>query len=195
MNISPGLYNKIVRSKQELYYEKSLIDSVFDLSNKKILDFGCGTGSQAVFFEPKLYYGVDIDEKRIQAARKNFPKHLFFLQNENKIKFEDNFFDVILAIAVLHHISDKKLSFYIDEFCRILKKDGVIISVEPCIFPKSNLRNKLMKFFDQGKFIRTEKEYKSFFDKRFLFSTHKKFETKKNFFNFYNIIFFSAKKI
>lgn len=62
--LSPKYYHLIVRPNWFIkYYIKPNICNFFITENKKILDFGCGTGSNSQLFHPKDYIGIDCDKK------------------------------------------------------------------------------------------------------------------------------------
>lgn len=80
----------------------------------KVLDLGCGNGRFAELFRGKNmeYLGIDNSEELINICRQRFA-------GEKNIRFEvgdaidfspaDKEFDLVLMIAVLHHIPSKKL--------------------------------------------------------------------------------------
>lgn len=75
-----------------------------------------------------------------------------------------NSFDIILLIAVLHHIPGDELTNIIKDLKRILKyPSGKIIVLEPCLFEDNLLNNYFMKLFDRGKYIRRKDEYLNLF--------------------------------
>jgi SAM-dependent methyltransferase len=93
----------------------------FDLKDKKVLDFGAGTGANCSLSEPDYYYGIDPDERRVVYARRLYPEYRVDVFSGNKIPADNNSFDVILFIAVLHHIPPDIIPAYVKEFKRILK--------------------------------------------------------------------------
>jgi len=120
------------------------------------LDFGCGTGrlTRALAKNVDVCYGVDISEKMISLA-KNYNHDItnckFFVNHETNLSmFPDNKFDFILSLLVLQHISDPKLiKYYIQEFIRILKKNGLIVFQLPSNLPfiiRNNPKKNLYKF-------------------------------------------------
>jgi len=102
-----------------------------NLSGKKVLDFGCGSGRDTVSLAKNEVdaYGVDILKSNIQNAKKlsknNKTKAHFKLVKENQdIPYKNNFFDCIICSGVLHHI--KHANEVIDEFKRVLKPNGIL---------------------------------------------------------------------
>tara|TARA_B100000989_G_C19511458_1_gene459285 strand:- start:344 stop:1258 length:915 start_codon:yes stop_codon:yes gene_type:complete len=104
------------------------------LTNKIVLDYGCGPGNDIVnisqLSKPKKLIAVDVSEYAINLAKKRVNLHKlkvkFIKINEReKIKeIKHNSIDIIQSNGVLHHIDD--LEFVFQEFDRILKDDGKI---------------------------------------------------------------------
>ena len=99
----------------------------------RILDFGCGNGRLlGILQEKKIeYFGVDVSQKLIDLAKIKYPQ---FAQNFSKISgfdslsFPDEFFNVIVSIAVFHHLPDKKFRLAMaQELFRVTKPGGEII--------------------------------------------------------------------
>jgi len=100
----------------------------------RILDVGCGSFPHfllSTHFKEK--HGVDL------MVHKNMvPQHTrgkIFLKKINlhkeKITYPDNYFDVVVMLAVLEHIDRKKLPQLLQNINRMLKKNGVLILTTP----------------------------------------------------------------
>ncbi len=105
---------------------------LFDYAKKeeKVLDLGCGSGRFYRILEEKNteYTGVDNSEKLITIAKNKYPEADFRVATAARMPFEDNHFDKIFSIAVLHHIPSKELRLkFLNEAKRVLKKDGLLI--------------------------------------------------------------------
>jgi len=176
MEVPSLIFDKLWRSKYatEKYVTK-LLSGKINFSGKRVLDFGCGTGSYSFLFDPDKYLGVDVDGKRIAYAQKHYPKYKFQKIDANTLKIEKDKFDYIFIVSVLHHLNNKTNKKYIKQFFEILDKHGMIVGMEPCLFLNTPLNNWFMKFIDRGKFIKTEQEYQSLFKDLFLFETQKKY--------------------
>ncbi|RKD33459.1 class I SAM-dependent methyltransferase [Thermohalobacter berrensis] len=194
MELSPKLYHWFVRPKWFIRLYNNTLKSLlkdFDFKNKKILDFGCGIGSSSSLFDSNYYLGLDCDSKRINYAKYLYPNYNFSTIKKGKLPLASQSIDYILIIAVLHHISTPEIKDYLLDFHRILKHNGKIIIIEPCIINKYYFSNWFMTNMNKGKYIRNENDYLSLFNKDFYdVNTIKKF--KKCF--FYNEIFFTATK-
>ena len=121
--------------------EKKIRSNVTDLiPNKKlkILDIGCGTGSQLI--EIKIYrknaecYGIDSSKDMLEIS-KNKAKKInlqinFQQQNYENLKFKSNFFDIVTAFLALHETNFGTRTKAIKEIKRVLKKTGKLILVD-----------------------------------------------------------------
>ncbi|SEM85794.1 class I SAM-dependent methyltransferase [Lihuaxuella thermophila] len=190
--ISPWFYHWFVRPKRltKKYIHNHLL-SRFQFDGQTVLDFGSGTGANCTIFSPDTYIGVDPDHRRIEYARRIYPKHSFHVLESHRLPVEDKSMDYVLIIAVLHHISTDEIAKYMREFARILKPTGSILVMEPCLDDNKPLCNRFMKWFDKGPYIRNEEEYLN------LFKEHR-FECKvlNRFVKglLYNELFFSAQQ-
>lgn len=105
--------------------------------NAKVLEIGCGQGTDALFMCSLLsdsveYYGIDFSKKSVDIAN----EHKRSYQTKKKIncipnfavgdacdlKFRDHSFDFVYSMGVIHHIANMDCS--IDEIYRVLKSGG-----------------------------------------------------------------------
>lgn len=116
----------------------------------KVLDFGCGNGRLLQFLQTsnENYWGIDISEKLIGIARNKYPEnHFKVIEKETEIPFSDNYFDNIFSIAVFHHFNPEMMEKTLQEFNRILKKDGVLILTVWHLWNKKQLKFLLKRWF------------------------------------------------
>ncbi|WHH59467.1 class I SAM-dependent methyltransferase [Petroclostridium sp. X23] len=190
MELSPRIYDWFVRPKwfTEVYINNKVLKE-FDFSNKKILDFGCGVGSSCTMFTPNNYLGMDVDADRVKYAAHVHPGYNFSTIENMHIPVLQHSIDYILIISVLHHIPSEQLTDYLKEYRRILKNNGKILVIEPCVYDHCPVSNHFMALFDKGKYIRNEDEYVSIFtEQRYKVEVLKRFSQ----LYFYNKLFFTA---
>ena len=149
---------------------KETFKFVDDHYNKgdKVLDFGCGIGSNSKLFHHDDYIGVEVDESRVLSSTLKYPKSRFeqipFISNpSDKIPFEDNSFDLVFISLCLHHINSDTCKLLFKEFSRVLKDNGKIIGIEPCILSKKYFSNVFMNIIDAGDYILPIEEYKQIY--------------------------------
>jgi len=102
----------------------------------RLLDFGCGWGSNTILFAKVGYEieGFDISEGNLEVARRLAQEHEvaervhFGLQAAEKLSYPDEHFDVIAGIDILHHV---QIEPAMAEVRRVLKPGGVAFFREP----------------------------------------------------------------
>lgn len=121
-----NLANKAVR-----YNEENILDLLKNDSNAHLLDLGCDDGSWTIRLAGKIgtndIYGVDIVSKRLKLASSKGIK-TFCVDLNNKLPFEDNFFDIIHANQAIEHLNDTDK--FITEIYRILKVGGELLFLQ-----------------------------------------------------------------
>ena len=97
----------------------------------KVLDYGCGNGRLLELFSDKNieYFGVDISQKLIDAAKSSYPKASFKKISASQISLalEDNYFNTIYSVAVFHHLPKGIAKEMAKELYKITKPGGHII--------------------------------------------------------------------
>ncbi|AQR97836.1 methyltransferase domain-containing protein [Clostridium saccharoperbutylacetonicum] len=144
--------------------------------NSVVLDIGCAQGRFGKTLKEMgcSIYGIDIDEKAVEYAKKSGYYDEILIMDINNKSVDDNkklkkmlnYFDVIIISDVLEHMSDP--TNVILEFSKFLKEDGIILISVPNIAHISvllNLMNDKFNYQDVG----------------ILDNTHLKFFTKTSF--------------
>lgn len=97
--------------------------------NKKLLEYGCGTGDNMEKFQNfgASTTGIDISDEGIKKAIKKINGDFYVMDAENT-QFEKNTFDIIVGTGIIHHLDLK--SIY-SETSRILNENGHAVFIEP----------------------------------------------------------------
>lgn len=102
-------------------------------SRGRTLDIGAGLGGHMEYegLSSQEYHAVELREELVDALRSRFPTvHAVVADCQERLPFQDAFFDRVLAIHVLEHLPD--LPRALDEIQRVLKPDGRLVVVIPC---------------------------------------------------------------
>ncbi len=110
----------------ELLEMPSTLKLLGNVKNKKILDFGCGTGIYAKLLTKKgaKVKGFDISPEMLVIAKRENPILELKIGSGYKIPFNEKF-DIVTSSLVVHYLKDWNKMF--DEIKRVLKKGGVFI--------------------------------------------------------------------
>jgi len=103
-----------------------------DINNKIILEIGCGNGriSSLLADKAKKLFGIDPDAGKIHEARNNLPSCNLIIGSGESICFPNELFDLVIFTLSLHHQNSEMA---IEEANRVLKKEGLILVIEPLI--------------------------------------------------------------
>lgn len=110
-------------------------------SSNIVLDYGCGTGTVSCEFanHVKEIHSIDISSKMIEIAQQKAVvskiEDVNFVQTDIYDKrYKNESFDVILAFNMLHTVP--KPQSVMQRIYELLKTEGLLISVTPCLQEK-----------------------------------------------------------
>jgi ubiquinone/menaquinone biosynthesis C-methylase UbiE len=147
---------------------KYIPDMPRDLKGKKVLDVGCGKGTNLLLFASlgARLYGSEVDSQILPIAQKNLADFGYDadirLGENRKLDFEDNFFDFLVSWNVLHYESTREnILSAVAEYARVLKRGGrVFISTtgpkHMILRDAESLGNHRYKIGDTGEFRKGE---------------------------------------
>ncbi len=122
---------------EENYNEIVINDTILQerlkpLSDKKVLDIGCGIGRLSEFFAKdfKEVEGIDISDEMIKKAKErlsNLNNVNFTATDGVHYPFSDNYFDLVFSYIVFQHMpSEEIIEENFKEALRVLKPNGII---------------------------------------------------------------------
>ena len=124
------------------------------------LDLGCGPGAFANLFAGDDYFGVDLNARYIEHARRTRPG-TFLVGDARQLDIPDQRFDQILIFGLLHHLADDDVRAVLSESTRLLAPGGRILAIEdiPAI-SRLNLIGHLIHNVENGEHIRPLEDYR-----------------------------------
>ncbi len=118
--------------------------AILDLSNKKILDVGCGWGSWLLLFlswggRPENLCGIDLLPERVEIARQRLPKSEIILGRAETLPWPDDSFDLIFQFTVFSSVPSPPVRADIAKgIWRTLKPGGCFVSFDYFISHPAN---------------------------------------------------------
>jgi ubiquinone/menaquinone biosynthesis C-methylase UbiE len=101
-----------------------------ELNQGRVLDVGCGTGENALYFAENGFsvIGVDLSSRAIAAARAKTAERRqdvdFRAGNALSLDFEYNTFDNVIDSGLFHTFTDNDRPTYVHEMARVLVPGG-----------------------------------------------------------------------
>lgn len=136
-----------------------------DLRNvRRVLDVGCGPGTNTKLFAQTDYLGIDVNPRYIEYARR---KHRRNFVAADVTTYEDTpgaeKFDFILLNSFLHHIADTDCHKVLSHLTTRLSRDGYLHILE-LVMPGDRSLAQLLAKWDRGKFLRAREEWRALFE-------------------------------
>lgn len=133
---------------------------------RRVLDVGCGPGTNARHFLHTDYVGMDWNASYIAAARKRH-RGTFLVADVTHFHAPAGWrFDFILLNSFLHHISDHDSHRILAHLATLLSEDGHIHILDLVIPARASLA-KLLARLDRGKFPRTPPHWRDLFTRHY----------------------------
>ena len=130
---------------------------------RRVLDVGCGPGTNTGLFAHADYLGIDINPKYIETARR---KHGRSFAVADVTSYEDSAagqFDFILVNSFLHHVDDAGTSKILSRLPRWLSKDGHAHIFE-LVSPGDHSIAQFLARLDRGKYARSLEDWRKAFE-------------------------------
>src|SRR5262245_8783901 len=91
----------------------------------RVLDIGGGTGLHRSCLPASVrYICSDVDPAKLQGFRANYPQQEALLADALQLPVQSQGVDMVMCIAVSHHIPDQQLGELFREGFRVLKPTG-----------------------------------------------------------------------
>jgi ubiquinone/menaquinone biosynthesis C-methylase UbiE len=138
----PRLYDLLLlflTQGREQVYRKDLLDLADVAAGHRVLDVGCGTGTQAIAAWRRSQpggsvVGVDISEKMLAAARRKARRAgleiAFHHADLAQLPFNDARFDVVTITTVMHMVPQCRRRLCLREASRVLRRGGRLLLID-----------------------------------------------------------------
>jgi SAM-dependent methyltransferase len=103
----------------------------------EVLEVGTGAGSWTSSFDPTQtrFVGIEAREDLLESARANFPEGRFDrLGPDLLFPYEDESFDLVFSVAVMHYNSAPAKRTLLSEMWRVCRPGGGILFLEDFVF-------------------------------------------------------------
>lgn len=138
---------------------------------RRVLDVGCGPGTNAPHFSASEYLGIDLNPQYIRDAERRYgnPNGRLRFQAQDAAAFvaaPAERFDFVLVNSFLHHVDDSTARKILSNLSRLLTDDGHVHIVE-LILPEAVSVPRFLARSDRGNFPRPLENWRQLFDEFF----------------------------
>ena len=130
----------------------------------RLLDIGCGTAEILAFLPEGVdYWGFDISARYVAAAQARYGSRAKFhcgLLDAQQVDALPRF-DVVIALGVLHHLTDSEARGLFELARRALRAAGRVVTVDPCLAQGQNPIARFLIQRDRGQNVRSAEAYRA----------------------------------
>jgi SAM-dependent methyltransferase len=123
----------------------------------KLLIAPCGIGADLKYVEKyaKEIYGIDISPIAVKQTPAKMKTRIGDILNSG---YPEETFDIIVCPLFFHHLLNFSFEPFLMEFYRLLKKNGILIILEPSIFYPMNIITRPIKHLFKNPYGEVEDE-------------------------------------
>jgi SAM-dependent methyltransferase len=133
---------------------------------RRVLDVGCGPGTNTPCFAGADYLGVDLNARYIEYARRRYQRDFVVADITRDTVALNEGFDFILLNSVLHHIGTEHVRRLLAHLSSLLTGDGHVHILD-LVLPQQRSLARILARLDPGEFARPLEEWREMFDGHF----------------------------
>jgi SAM-dependent methyltransferase len=129
---------------------------------RRVLDVGCGPGTNTHHFGEADYLGIDINSSYVESARRRHRRAFAVSDVRTHEVDAGDLFDFILINSFLHHIGTEHVDSVLSQAGRLLTPDGHVHALELVLPEQRSIARGFAKW-DRGDFPRPLSEWERLF--------------------------------
>jgi SAM-dependent methyltransferase len=162
-------YTAAYRLTQALFAEQKLrpvLESPDYRRARRVLDVGCGPGTNTPHFDGKEYLGVDVNPGYIAYARRRYGREFTVADVTTYRPPDGTRFDLVLANSFFHHLDDGDVRRVLVALAGVVSDDGYLHVID-LVLPERTSIARTLALLDRGRHPRPVGEWKRLFGERF----------------------------
>jgi SAM-dependent methyltransferase len=130
---------------------------------RRVLDVGCGPGTNTAYFGAADYVGLDLNEAYLTYARRRYGRRFVAADVREYTGNDDGRFDFILLNSFLHHVDDVAAEEILRRLAGLLEPDG-FVHILDLVLPLERGPARLLARNDRGAFPRAAGRWQAMFE-------------------------------
>lgn len=168
---SPLIYDALQNIMGAKTVRKELVNEfIKSFAGCRILDIGCGTAEILEYLPENVeYFGFDISPEYIESAKSRYGSRAKFhcgILDASMLKDYPKF-DRVLALGVLHHLSDDEARSLFHLAKDALAPGGYVVTFDPCYASGQNPIARYLISRDRGQNVRNSTGYNAIASEHF----------------------------
>jgi len=139
----------------------------------KVLDVGCGTGTNLMLYHQAgcLVHGIDLSPSMLEVARNKLGKHADLrVGDASEMPYPDNSFDLVTSTLALHEMASILRPQVMKEMIRVMSREGRVLLTDyhpgPIRFPKGWMFKPMILFCEMAAGREHFKNYRDFLKRK-----------------------------
>ena len=132
-------------------------------STRRVLDIGCGPGTNAPVFAGRDYVGIDINPEYIRLASSRYPGRWVVGDVTDEAIFPDERFDCVFANSLMHHLDDDSVRHLLKRMARLTSPGGRVHILD-LVLPPHASAGRVLARLDRGRFARPIEQWRALFN-------------------------------
>lgn len=133
---------------------------------RRVLDVGCGPGTNTHHFAHADYVGIDINPRYIEAATRRTGRKFIAADATTYVVDPSERFDFIFLNSFLHHVDTPAVRRILSHLATLLTDDGAIHILDLELPARPSIATTLARL-DRGDFPRPLAEWRSLFEESY----------------------------
>lgn len=129
---------------------------------RRVLDVGCGPGTNTHHFANADYLGIDLNQKYIEHARRRHQRNFLVADVTTRTAAPGERYDFILVNSLLHHLDTPTSRSLLARLSQLLSEDGHVHILD-LVLPERHTLARALARWDRGRFPRPLEEWRGIF--------------------------------
>jgi ubiquinone/menaquinone biosynthesis C-methylase UbiE len=154
----PWVYDRIQTWAGQKQNLERISEKAATMRAETVVDVGGGTGaSRNVWPANCRYVCLDMEMPKLKGFRSKVPGGFAVLSDASRMPIATGSVDVVLCMAVVHHLNDAMLDQVFEEAQRVLKVGGRLVLLDP-VLNRERWLGRILWRLDRGSYPRTAEE-------------------------------------